>query len=134
MTAMNALATCFRAILAAISPRAAAERARAAALLLFWNHIEQSLHQLDHLLTLWRTNSLPGASAMRSSPQCEPTAPPAATPAPTRSRHPRQPNLIPHRRHNRMRPIPHRSPQSHPHSPPPRPNPNFYPPMFSKSR
>ncbi len=75
MTSMNALATCFRAILDAISPRAAAERARAAALLLFWNHIEQSLHQLDHLFTLWRTNTPPGASAMRSPPLCEPIAP-----------------------------------------------------------
>ena len=67
MTTMNALATCFRAILAAFSPRAAAERARAAALLLFWNHIAHSLDQLDHLLTLWRTNTLP--------PPREPAAP-----------------------------------------------------------
>ena len=56
---MTDLATLFRAILAAISPRAAAERARAAALLLFWNHLSRSLDQLDHLLALWRTNSLP---------------------------------------------------------------------------
>ena len=70
---MNTLATCFRAILAAISPRAAA-------LLLFWNHIAHSLDQLDHLLTLWRTNTLP--------PPCEPnaprpTAPPIARPTAT---------------------------------------------------
>ena len=85
---MHSFTTTVRAILASFSPRAAAERARAAALLLFWNHIAQSLAELDHLFTLWRTNTLPGAGALRASSECEPAPNPHQPPNPRPSTSP----------------------------------------------
>jgi uncharacterized membrane protein len=70
---MNALVSALCALLAALSPSATATRARAAARRLFDTHLIESLNEFNHLLALWRANTLPAN---------EPDAPATANQAP----------------------------------------------------